>query len=79
MQTMSVGHFKTHFSDVLGLIQHGEDVIISYGKKKEKIAVLVPFDRYEVKKQRTLGLLVDKASFATSADFKVGDDELLSL
>jgi antitoxin (DNA-binding transcriptional repressor) of toxin-antitoxin stability system len=79
MQTMTVGHFKSHFSEVLDLVQHGEDVVISYGKKKEKIAVLVPFDRYEGKPRRTLGLLAGKASFSTSVDFKINDDELLSL
>ncbi|MBC7961628.1 MAG: type II toxin-antitoxin system Phd/YefM family antitoxin [Steroidobacteraceae bacterium] len=79
MQTMTVGHFKSHFSQVLDFVQHGEDVVISYGKKKEKIAVLVPYDRYEGKPQRILGLLAGKASFSISSDFKVSDDELLSL
>ena len=79
MQTMTVGHFKSHFSQVLDFVQHGEDVVISYGKKKEKIAVLVPYDRYEGKTGRILGLLADKASFSIPADFKVSDDELLSL
>lgn len=79
MQTMTVGHFKAHFSEVLELVQHGEDVVISYGKKKDKIAVLVPYERYEGKPQRVLGLLADKASFSITPDFKVSDDELLSL
>jgi len=79
MQTMTVGRFKAHFSEVLDLVQHGEDIVISYGKKKEKIAVLVPYARYGGKPQRTLGLLAGKASFSISADFKMSDDELLSL
>ena len=79
MQTMTVSEFKSHFSDVLDLVQHGEDVVISYGKKKEKIAVLVPFSSYEGKPQRTLGLLAGKASFKIAEDFKITDDELLSL
>jgi antitoxin (DNA-binding transcriptional repressor) of toxin-antitoxin stability system len=78
MQTMTVGHFKSHFSHVLELVQHGEDIVISYGKKKEKIAVLVPFDRYGGKPQRILGLLAEKASFSLSPDFKIDDDALLS-
>jgi antitoxin (DNA-binding transcriptional repressor) of toxin-antitoxin stability system len=78
MHTMTVGHFKSHFSEVLDLVQHGEDVVISYGKKKEKIAVLVPFDRYEGKLQRTLGILTGKASFSTAHDFKINDDVLLA-
>jgi antitoxin (DNA-binding transcriptional repressor) of toxin-antitoxin stability system len=79
MQTMTVGHFKSHFSQVLDFVQQGEDVVISYGKKKAKIAVLVPFDRYEGKPKRVLGLLAGKASFSISADFKISDDDLLSL
>ncbi|MFH0785135.1 MAG: type II toxin-antitoxin system prevent-host-death family antitoxin, partial [Pseudomonadota bacterium] len=43
MQTMTVSQFKSHFSEVLDRVQQGEDIVISYGKKKEKIAVLVPF------------------------------------
>lgn len=79
MRTMTVGQFKAHFSEVLDLVQHGEDVVISYGKKKEKIAVLVPFAHYEGKPRRTLGLLADKASFTIANDFKINDDKLLSL
>lgn len=79
MQTMTVGHFKAHFSEVLDLVQQGEDIVISYGKKKEKIAVLVPYDRYEDRPRRTLGILAGKASFATAPDFKIDDDELLKL
>jgi antitoxin (DNA-binding transcriptional repressor) of toxin-antitoxin stability system len=79
MQTMTVGHFKAHFSQVLDFVQHGEDVVISYGKKKEKIAVLVPYGRYEGKPARILGILAGKASFTLSPDFKISDEELLSL
>ena len=70
MQTITVTQFKAHFSEVLDLVQHGEDIAISYGKKKEKIAVLVPFANYESKPQRTLGLLAGKASFSIADDFK---------
>ena len=79
MPTMTVGQFKAHFSEVLDRVQQGEDIVISYGKKKEKIAVLVPFASYADKPHRTLGLLAGKASFATTDDFKISDDELLAL
>jgi len=78
MHTMTVGRFKSHFSEALDLVQSGEDIVISYGKKKEKIAVLVPFDRYEGKPQRILGILAGKASFSITPDFKINDDELLA-
>jgi antitoxin (DNA-binding transcriptional repressor) of toxin-antitoxin stability system len=79
MQTMTVGEVKAHFSEVLELVQKGEDVVISFGKKKEKIAVLVPFVSYQGKPQRQLGLLAGKATFTLKDDFAVNDDELLTL
>ena len=79
MQTMTVSQFKSHFSEVLDLVQHGEDIVISYGKKKEKIAVLVPFANYKGKPQRIVGLLAGKASFTIADDFKITDDEFFSL
>jgi prevent-host-death family protein len=79
MQTMTVGEVKAHFSEVLDKVQKGEDVVISFGKKKEKIAVLVPFSHYQRKPQRTLGLLEGKASFTLKDEFAVSDEELLTL
>jgi len=77
MQTMTVGEVKAHFSEVLEMVQNGEDVVISFGKKKEKIAVLVPFTHYQGKPQRRLGLLEGKATFTLKEDFAISDEELL--
>ena len=76
MQTMTVGEVKAHFSEVLDMVQRGEDVVIIFGKKKEKIAVLVPFSHYQGKPQRNLGLLAGKATYAFR-DFAISDEELL--
>lgn len=77
MQTMTVGELKANFSEVLDLVQKGEDVVISFGKRKEKIAVLIPFSQYE-KKPRTIGLLAGKASYTVKDDFKLSDEQFLS-
>lgn len=79
MQTMTVGEVKAHFSEVLDIVQKGEDVVISFGKKREKIAVLVPFTHYQGKPQRRLGLLKGKASFNLKDDYSITDEELLVL
>ena len=79
MHTMTVGKVKAHFSKVLEIVQRGDDVVISFGKKKKKIAVLVPFSHYERKPERRLGLLAGKASFSIKDDFKISNDEFLSL
>ncbi|MEZ4708150.1 MAG: type II toxin-antitoxin system prevent-host-death family antitoxin [Caldilineaceae bacterium] len=77
MKTLTVGDFKTHFSEVIARVRSGEEIIISYGKKKENVAVLIPYAAYKTKKIR-LGLLQDK-SFKIHADFKMTEEELLGL
>ena len=78
MKTLPVGEFKSHFSEIIEDIKHGEEVAISFGKKKETIAVLVPYSKYIKKSIRKLGLLKDNASFQLSEDFKISDDEFLN-
>ncbi len=77
MKTLGIGEIKTHFSDILGEIRKGEKVVISYGKKKEKVAVLVPYDECFPKEKRTIGLLKGKARFEIHDDFKISDEQLL--
>ncbi|MBN1499108.1 MAG: type II toxin-antitoxin system Phd/YefM family antitoxin [Spirochaetes bacterium] len=79
MKTLQVGEFKTHFSEVIENLKKGEDVVISFGKKKEKIAVLIPYSKYIKKKNRKIGLLEKKAAFTMSSDFKTTDEDLLNL
>jgi len=77
MKTFAVGDFKTHFSEIIERVRAGEEIIISYGKKKEKVAVLIPYAAYKTKTIR-LGLLQDK-SLKIHDDFKMTEEELLGL
>lgn len=77
MKTYAVGDFKTHFSEIIERVRAGEEIIISYGKKKEKVAVLIPYAAYKTKTIR-LGLLQDK-SLKIHDDFKMTEEELLGL
>ncbi len=36
METLTIGEFKAHFSEVLKKVQEGKEVAISYGIKKEE-------------------------------------------
>ena len=56
MERMTVGEFKAHFSDVLKKVQAGKEIGISYGKKKEIVARLVPPESNKGIK-RKIGLL----------------------
>jgi len=80
MKTLMVDEFKENFSKVLEIIKEGEEVTISSDKEKENIAVLIPFGKYiGSRKKRRLGILESKASFSLKEDFKMTDEELLSL
>jgi antitoxin (DNA-binding transcriptional repressor) of toxin-antitoxin stability system len=78
MKTFPVGQFKSHFSDILEDIKNGEEVAISFGKKKEKIAVLIPYSKYKKSHKRKLGILENKASFNIKNDYKITEDEFLT-
>ena len=69
---MSVGELKTHFSEVLKEVEAGEKVAITFGKKKEIKAFLVP--KEEEIKPRKLGLLQGKKYFLRE-DFGVTTNE----
>lgn len=77
MESITVGEFKAQFSRILEKVLEGEDVAISYGQRKEKVAVLTPYAKYMKPKKRKLGLLKGKASFKMASDFKMTEDELL--
>lgn len=79
MKTMSVDELKAQISEVLGqLARNGEPIAISYGKKKERIAVLVPYHQLKPKSARALGLMRGRASCAIHDDFALSDEESLS-
>ncbi|MCE7070426.1 prevent-host-death protein [Dyadobacter sp. CY327] len=73
MKTMTVGEFKTHFSQVLKDVEKGEKIGITYGRSKEVKALLVPNDVQ--KEPRKLGILQGKGEFFVSDDFKITTDE----
>ena len=78
MRTYSVGEFKAHFSDILEMVKSGENIAISFGKRKEIVAYLVP-RAARTGKKRPLGLLAGKAKVSFSEDFKMTEEEFLGL
>ena len=77
MKTLSGGEFKAKFSEVIKSLLQGEEVAVSYGKKREKIGVVVPYDFYKKKKRVKLGILEGKASVKFAKDFKMTVNEFL--
>lgn len=78
MKTLQVGEFKAKFSEVLKEVVKGNPVAIEYGRKKERVAVIVPRDQYKPRNQRILGVLDGKATCVIRKDFKLTDEDLFS-
>jgi antitoxin (DNA-binding transcriptional repressor) of toxin-antitoxin stability system len=79
MKYLQVGEFKSKFSKVLEDLKKGEEITISFGKKREKIAVIIPYSKYKKNSVRKLGMLEKKASFKIKEDFSISDEELLNV
>ena len=79
MQTIQVGKLKAEFSSVLEKIQNnGEKFVIEYGKKRKKIALIIPYEKsYENQEERKFGILKNKANVIINDDFAMTDEELL--
>ena len=78
MKTLSVGEFKAQFSDVLEKVKAGESIGISYGKKKQPVAMIVPFAQKKGGK-RKIGLFDGKTEIKFADEFKITEEELVSL
>lgn len=75
MKVLSVGEFKANFSEVLKTVLAGEEVGISYGKKKEVVARLVP--KSIAKPKRKIGLLESKGKVVFGKGFSITEKEFL--
>lgn len=78
MKKMTVGEFKTHFSDVVEMIKSGEKIAVTFGKKKEIVGYFLS-EMPESKAKRKLGILEGKATVTFASDFKMTEDEFLGL
>lgn len=77
MITMSVGEFKTHFSEVLEQVKAGEKIAVTFGKKKEIVGYFTPEAPQTPKRQ--LGILEGKAKVIFGTDFEMTEEEFLGL
>jgi len=76
MKTMSVGELESHFAEVIEAVKNGEQILISYRKKRKKIAVIVPFSQYVQENGVKLGLLKNTAKCDFADDFEMTAEEL---
>jgi len=51
MKTLPVAEVRTNFSSLLKEVESGKEIGISFGRKKETIAVIIPIDEYNKDKE----------------------------
>ena len=78
MKTLSVAEVKTHLSALLKEVESGQEIGITFGRKKETIAVIVPIDEYKKIKVRKLGTLEGKVSIKFSDNWSMTEEEFLN-
>ncbi len=69
MEIIAIGELKANFSAILRRVKNGEKIVILNGKKKEKVAVLIPYARLKPKKGRKLGPLKGKSGYRDQRGF----------
>jgi antitoxin (DNA-binding transcriptional repressor) of toxin-antitoxin stability system len=75
---MQLAEAKTNFSSILKDVQAGDEIAIAYGKKKQTIAVIIPYEQWVKTKKRELGTLKGKVIVKFSEDFSISDEELIN-
>lgn len=74
---MQVGELKARFSEIIEKVKGGEEIIVSYGKKREDVAVLIPYRTYSQTNRIKLGALKGKASVRFGEEFEISSEELI--
>jgi len=78
MRTLPVGEFKTHFSEAMAQVKSGQEILITYGRKRENLAVVVPYEVYKKRNKIKLGALSHKRC-RIKDNFSMTAEDLLGL
>lgn len=72
---LTVGEFKSRFSEALRWVAQGDAVSVTYGRSHRPVALLVPPPAEQ--KKRKLGMLAGKVKIRIGRDFSLTDEEFL--
>ena len=76
MISVTVGDFKSRFSDYLDSVINGEDVEILYGRAKKPV---VKFTKINETEKRNIGTLYGISVFSEIEDGKISMEEFLGI
>lgn len=78
MKTVPVAEVRSNLSMLLKEVESGQEIGISFGRRRETIAVIVPIAEYKKIKERRLGSLAGKLTVEFKDNWKMSDEEFLS-
>ena len=77
MKTVPVAEVRSNLSTLLKEVESGNEIGISFGRRRETIAVIVPIAEYKKIKERRLGSLAGRLTVEFKDDWKMTDEEFL--
>ena len=63
MQTIQAAKLKHELSSVLESVRNGDEFVVEFGRKHEKVAVILPYSEYKRDVEREFGVLQNKGFF----------------
>lgn len=76
VRALPVAELKAEFSKVLADVRRGERIGVLYGRSKEPVAMIVPYEPEPVGK-REIGFLDGKATIEFADDYEMTEAEFL--
>ncbi len=77
MKTVPVAEVRSNLSMLLKEVESGREIGISFGRRRETIAVIVPIAEYKKIKERRLGSLAGRLTVEFKDNWKMSDKEFL--
>ena len=78
MKTLQLAEAKANFSSIVLDVQAGDEIAIAYGKKRETVAVIIPYEKWKKSQKGQSGSLKGKAEATFAEDFSLSDGELIT-
>jgi antitoxin (DNA-binding transcriptional repressor) of toxin-antitoxin stability system len=75
VKAMTIGEFKSRFSEALDAVRKGESITVTFGRKRKAVAIVSPVPAKGTK--RPLGLLAGKARIVIADDWEINDSKFL--
>jgi antitoxin (DNA-binding transcriptional repressor) of toxin-antitoxin stability system len=73
-----VGEFKSRFSEMVKRVERGESVAVTYGRKRNPVAMLVSPASIVPAQKRQLGKFADRLEVEFPEDWKMTEEEFLN-